>query len=175
MTGTTATDPTTKEKHTMTEQATTDTTEHDTTQGEATDTTDTESDEQHSDDAEDSDNRGGREAAKYRRRLRDTEGERDGLREQLDGMRRAEVERIAGAKINKPAALWAGGVQLADLLDDQGNIDAGKVDAAVTTACADLGLEQRRRNVVPSEGGNPSMGSSNQQGLAGAAQVIAGR
>jgi hypothetical protein len=38
-----------------------------------------------------------REAASYRRRLRDTETERDQLREQLDRLQRAEVERLASA------------------------------------------------------------------------------
>lgn len=38
---------------------------------------------------------GNEEAAKWRRKLRDTEAERDGLSGQLEAMQRAEVERIA--------------------------------------------------------------------------------
>jgi hypothetical protein len=37
-----------------------------------------------------------REAASYRRRLRETEAERDDLRGRLDRSERAEVERLAG-------------------------------------------------------------------------------
>jgi hypothetical protein len=45
-----------------------------------------------------------REAASYRRRLRDTEAERDQLRTQLDRLQSAEVERLAGdAGLQVPA------------------------------------------------------------------------
>lgn len=98
--------------------------------------------------------------AKYRRQLRDTEAERDGLVGQLDAMRRAEAERIAGNVIAEPSALWAADVQLEDLLGDAGTVDAEKVKAAARDAQERLGLQQRRTNVVPKEGGNSRPKSS---------------
>ena len=98
--------------------------------------------------------------AKYRRQLRDTEAERDGLVGQLDAMRRAEAERIAANVIAEPAALWAADVQLEDLLGDAGTVDAEKVTAAARDAQERLGLQQRLRNAVPKEGANQRTSSS---------------
>ncbi len=97
-----------------------------------------------------------RREARYRRQLRDTEAERDQLADQLATMRRAEAEHIAAATIAKPAALWAAGIDLADLLGDDGNVDPAKVAAAAGTAREQLRLEAPRRNVVRSEGANPA-------------------
>jgi hypothetical protein len=48
-----------------------------------------------------------REAAGYRTRLRDTEQERDRLRDRVDALERGEVERLAaGAGMSTPADLW---------------------------------------------------------------------
>ena len=48
-----------------------------------------------------------REAAGYRTRLRDTETERDQLRQRLDALERGEVERLAaGAGMSTPTDLW---------------------------------------------------------------------
>ena len=96
-----------------------------------------------------------REAARYRTRLRETESERDDLAERVTALQRAEVERVAGATVTNPAALWAAEVQLADLLDDAGAVDPDKVRAAAGQAAERLGLARPRRNVVPNEGGNP--------------------
>lgn len=104
-----------------------------------------------------------REAAKYRRQLRETQAERDQLREQIDAMRRAEVERLAGAVLRKPAGLWASGVQVTDLLAEDGMVDRDKVVAAAKQAAESLGLARPMRNYVPNEGrtapagGNRSM------------------
>ena len=97
--------------------------------------------------AEDNDTRAGR----YRRRLREAEAatataeaERDQLREQVQTMQRAEVVRLAAEqRLQRPDAVWAAGLQLADLLGEDGQVDAGKVRAAVTAAVADLGLATR--------------------------------
>lgn len=85
---------------------------------------------------------GNREAARYRTRLREVETERDGLVEQLASMRRAEVERLASDHLAKPAALWAAGVELTDLLDEAGSVDPQKVAAAAEAARNSLGLAQ---------------------------------
>jgi hypothetical protein len=75
---------------------------------------------------------GSGEAAKWRRRLRDTETERDGLATRLSALQRAEAQRLAGADLADGKDLWLAGVDLPDLLDDAGNVDPAKV--ADTTA-----------------------------------------
>lgn len=71
-----------------------------------------------------------REAASYRTRLRETEAERDGLRERVSRYQRAEVEQLVTDRLADPSDLLDS-VQLADLLDDDGNIDSAKVGRAV--------------------------------------------
>lgn len=79
-----------------------------------------------------------REAAKYRRRLRDTEGERDRLASVVESYQRRDAETEAlTAGLASGADLWAGGVQLADILNDQGNLDHGKVHQHVTRIIAE--------------------------------------
>ncbi len=77
------------------------------------------------------------EAAGYRRRLRDTEAERDTLaaerdqlRTQLDDRTRADVEALAGQRLLDGSDLWTA-TTLADLLDDQGDVDPALVTQAV--------------------------------------------
>lgn len=83
-----------------------------------------------------------REAAKYRRQLRDAEAQRDQLAARLQTMQRTEVERLVADQLAKPAALWAAGVQLADLVNEAGDIDPAKVAIAVTAAIDALGLSR---------------------------------
>lgn len=102
------------------------------------------------------DDTGNREAASYRRRLRETEAERDTLRDRLAAVQRAEVEHIAAKDLAKPAGLWAAGVNLSDLLDDTGNVDPAKVREATVRAAEDLGLTRPLpANYVAREGANP--------------------
>lgn len=84
----------------------------------------------------------GKEAAKYRRRLRDTEAERDTLREQLDAARRAIVETHAAQHLTKPSALWVTGASVDALLDTDGNIDPTLVEEACSLARDQLGAER---------------------------------
>lgn len=86
------------------------------------------------------------EAAAYRVKLREAEAERDRLAGVVAGMQRAAVEELAEKAGIKPKALWLSGVDLADLLvaegeDGAGTIDRTKVDAAITTAREELGIE----------------------------------
>lgn len=97
------------------------------------------------------------EAAKYRARLRDAETERDGLRTQLDTIRRGEVERLAAATVARPESIWKAGVELADLLDGDGKVDPAKVTEAVRSAAESLGLarpvpQSRRPGFNPGQG-----------------------
>ena len=74
-----------------------------------------------------------KEAARYRRSLRDAEVERDNLRGRLDVLQRAEVERIATGDDGLARAddLWLAGVDLASLLDGDGNVDLAQVRQTV--------------------------------------------
>ena len=77
-----------------------------------------------------------REAAGYRVKLREAEGERDRLAGVVESMQRQEVERVVadtgsvGPHLAEGADLWRGGVELAELLDDGGNLDREKLNAA---------------------------------------------
>lgn len=79
------------------------------------------------------------EAKSLRGRLRDTEAERDTLRDQLDSLRRAEVVRHATGEnaLADGGDLERAGVQVADLLGDDGTVDPVKVGVAVQKVLAD--------------------------------------
>ena len=89
------------------------------------------------DETHDDDSTGNSEAAKYRRRLRDTETERDQLRSLVERMNRSEVERLAGSTMISPGDLFSAGAQLADLVNDDGQVDPDKVTAAAEAAVAE--------------------------------------
>lgn len=75
---------------------------------------------------------GNAEAARYRTRLRAAEGERDLLSQRVERMQRREAERLAGERLAAPADLFdVGGTALADLLTDDGDVDADRVTEAV--------------------------------------------
>lgn len=126
----------------------------------AGDVSDDQNEDQDDDDAEDDEGAGagdgpGREAAKYRRRLRDVEAERDALKATVESLQRAEVDRLAAGADLRPAALWASGPELADLLGDDGTVDQGKVAAAIAAARETLGIAPPpppRGNFVKKEG-----------------------
>ena len=82
-----------------------------------------------------------REAAKYRRQLRDAEAqreqisaERDQLGERLAAMQRAEAERLAVEHLADGADMWRDGLELSAVLDEDGNLDPSKVAAAARAA-----------------------------------------
>jgi len=113
----------------------------------------------------------GKEAARYRRRLRDAEAERDELATRVEALQRAEVERLAGQKLTKPSAIWAAGVELSGLLDEAGNVSPDAVAEAAQAARDELGLAQVRRGVAPKEGLAAEPGRS---GFGSMADVISG-
>ena len=99
-----------------------------------------------------------KEAARYRRQLREAEAERDQLRTQLDAVRRAEVDRLIAAQGVQPAAVWAHGATLEALLRDDGTVDPQRVDAAVTATRDAFGIRpgwpgsgQGKRESMPTE------------------------
>ncbi|SDH75533.1 hypothetical protein [Agrococcus jejuensis] len=98
----------------------------------------------------------GREAARYRTQLRETEAKHDALATRLEAMQRAEVERLASSEIRLGSSLWASGKQLADLLDEHGNVDADLVQAAAIDARDTLGLEPKPWDgIIPNQGKTP--------------------
>jgi hypothetical protein len=69
-----------------------------------------------------------REAAGYRTRLRDTEAERDDLRQRVDRMERSEVLRLAGAAgFSQPDDVLMFATDLDQLRSDTGELDTGRV------------------------------------------------
>lgn len=94
------------------------------------------------------------EAAKYRHRAKEAEAERDALRDRLTNLQRAAVESKVKESHIAAQGFWASGVQLEDLLDEDGNVDGDKVKAAADTAIKELGLERigTRGPRVPKEG-----------------------
>lgn len=83
---------------------------------------------------DDTDDNPNQEAARYRRRLRETEGERDRLGAALEQYQRLEVERIASSgpdALAEGGDLWQGGADLAELVDEDGQVDPEKVRTAV--------------------------------------------
>lgn len=81
---------------------------------------------------------GNAEAARWRRQLRDTEGERDALAGRVESMHRSEVARLAGEHLAQGADLLElGEVPLEQLLNEDGDVDAEAV-AAAAEALLDL-------------------------------------
>ena len=80
---------------------------------------------------EPTDDKPGAEAARYRRRLREAEAQRDTLTATLDTYRRRDVERAAeAAGLARGGDLFDAGAQLADLLAEDGTVDNKKVQEA---------------------------------------------
>jgi hypothetical protein len=80
----------------------------------------------------------------YRRRLRDVEAERDRTAQALQSYQRREVEQLAetggafgAGAMNSGADLWLAGVQLAELLGEDGTVDATKTQEVVKGVLAD--------------------------------------
>jgi hypothetical protein len=86
-----------------------------------------------------------READSYRRRLRDAEAERDGLRERLEGYERHEVERLEGdAGLQVPGDVWTFGATLDTLRGEDGGIHQDAVSGLVGEIVRDRpGLQAR--------------------------------
>lgn len=95
-----------------------------------------------------------KEAAKYRRRLRDAERERDELRGRLDVYLARDVEQVAAGFLDSPALLWADGQASAgDFLDSKGAVDRAKVRAAAEAIMERYGRGlASRRGTAPNEG-----------------------
>ncbi|MGV0699967.1 hypothetical protein ABQF47_16360, partial [Mycolicibacter sinensis] len=92
-----------------------------------------------------------REAANYRRRLRDTEAERDTLAQRLESLQRNEIERLAGQHLENGADLWHGGsIKVSDLLNDVGEVDPDLVTGAAHILLASRPHWVKRASVTES-------------------------
>lgn len=99
--------------------------------------------------------RGSHREERFRRQLRDEQAARQAdnqqaaeritaLEQQLTAMRRDHIGATAATFGIKPAALWASGAQVDDLLGEDGVPDADKIRAAVEQARAELGITQKK-------------------------------
>ena len=86
-----------------------------------------------------------KEAAKYRRQLRDVEAERDNLHAQIDKMQRAQVEDALEGKLDKPSSFWLADHKPADFYTEDGELDSDKLNTAADTAIETIGLARARR------------------------------
>jgi hypothetical protein len=105
-----------------------------------------------------------RREATYRIRAREAEAAASAVEERVTRMQRAEVERQA-ARLHDPGDLWTAGVELVELLDEDGEVDQQRVAEAVA-ALADskpylfkplrggTGFGQGRRTPVDSGSGS---------------------
>ena len=94
------------------------------------------------------------EAAKYRKRLREAEAERDALSERLTAERKSAVERLAGDRLAAPGDLW----QLAELdqmIGDDGGLDLDKVAATIDTVVSERPHWATRPAPVPTQRPTP--------------------
>ncbi|GAB4944522.1 hypothetical protein MAHJHV49_22970 [Mycobacterium avium subsp. hominissuis] len=96
----------------------------------------TEEDEQPTED----DGNPNHEAAKWRTKFRESETQNTALATRLQNMQRAAIDTQVTALGMKPAALWASGAKLEDLVDDAGVPDAAKVQQAAQAAKDTLGI-----------------------------------
>lgn len=90
---------------------------------------------------------GNAEAARYRRRLRDAETQRDALSGRVERLQRTEAERVAGQHLAQGSDLFLF-AELGELLDDDGEVDETKVrEAAKRAAAARPGLGHHRADL----------------------------
>lgn len=147
----------------------TDTTAPDGTQADEPDGTDvttpadTENPPVDESDTENTDSGDDRQAAKLRKRAQAAEAERDALREQVQALQRQQIDAQVTAAGIKPTAVWATGVELAELTADDGTVDAEAVTAAIERARDELGVTPVGRGgaPVPGAGERPTVAPPN--------------
>lgn len=68
---------------------------------------------------------------KLRKRAQAAEAERDQLRARVDALTKRQVEQLVGSRLHNASDLWIS-TSVADLLDESGDVDPAKVEAAIT-------------------------------------------
>lgn len=76
------------------------------------------------------------EAKRHRLAKNASEAERDQLRGRVDAQDRREVERVAAEQLANPSDLWLT-VQLAELRDEDGELDSDKISARLDQLTAE--------------------------------------
>jgi hypothetical protein len=99
-------------------------------------------------------------AARYRQRAKDAEERADQLAATVERLQRNAIDAAIGKTGLQPAAVWAVS-ELADLLDDDGTPDSGKITAAADKARQQLGIPKTsvahlRNNQLRSGAGLPA-------------------
>jgi hypothetical protein len=94
------------------------------------------------------DSKPGREAAKYRRQLRETEGERDVMASQLEAARGELAEAVLRGVLAQPAAFWLTGAKVGDFFGEDGRLDAARLRSAAQAAAAESGLAVAENQTV---------------------------
>ena len=97
----------------------------------------------------------GREAAKYRVRVRALETENTSLAAQVAALQRAQIAAQAADAGLRADAIWLT-AELETMLSDSGAVDTDKVAAAIKFARNSLGIEVHGGLRGIPEGGNPS-------------------
>lgn len=98
-----------------------------------------------------------KEAAKWRTKLRAVEAERDQLREQLTAQQRAVIDWRSATAVRgavDPQLLDAAGIDITELLDDNGHLDMNLVDQFIDGTATKFRVH---RTIKPNpQQGNPS-------------------
>lgn len=69
---------------------------------------------------------------RYRLQLREAEQQRDALAQQIEQLQARDAERIAGSFLSNPADVFTlGGVQISELVGEDGFVDTEKVTSVV--------------------------------------------
>lgn len=100
----------------------------------------------------DASGRGNKEAAKYRRQLRDTEAERDTLRSQLDAARWQLLEPTGKAEQISVEVMRKLGHTVDEFVRDDGTVDHDAYQATARALAEDLGVALPMGTYVPTEG-----------------------
>ena len=87
------------------------------------------------------------EAARWRVKAREAEQQRDALAAQLEAVRKDQINAAVVTMGLRPQALWASGVELTDLIGDDGVPDQQKIRQAFESARRELGIEAPRKPV----------------------------
>ncbi|XAS63108.1 hypothetical protein ACOM2C_06650 [Pseudarthrobacter sp. So.54] len=98
-------------------------------------------------------NKAGREAAKYRRQLRDTEAERDTLTGTVDSLRKQLINQNMprSSSVNSDA-LWKAGFTPAEMFAEDGSINTEKLTEAAKATHELFGLSYGAKSVVRRSG-----------------------
>lgn len=123
---------------------------------------------------EDMNGRGNREAAKYRRQLRDTEAERDALKTQLDAARWQMLEPTGKAEQVSSDIMRKLGHTVDEFVREDGTLDHDAYRESARTVADDLGIALPMGTYVPNEGRSNRNHRPNVNGREFFARTLAG-